>query len=159
MGLRYSHSDCRRHQSRWRLDKTFRTDAALSTLPPIHGTLFIINHAINRDFHYFGFDWQSWTTIVDNNRERSTETIVDVSKTHNRGRFKNRLFCYSDFIYILLINSKFSILQHLPTCSVTSILQHFQGFQTKGFLLVPNALKEMDVIKIARQSLQASSVG
>ena len=145
----------------------------LSTLPAIHGTLFVVNHAINCGHPLFLFR----STIVDNNRGRlknsfilfrSTETIVDVFfknstivdvlKTHNRGRL-NWLFCSSDFIYILLINSKFSILHHLPTCSVTSLLQVLQGFWIARVLLLPIALKEMDITAIARQSLQASSVG
>ena len=85
-------------------------DPALSTLPPIHGTLFV---NIDR------------VTIVDNDRGRSTKTIVDAQQKqlrYHRGRlvltivFENCLFCSSDLFFLSYSTHKFQI-QHPSTHS------------------------------------------
>ena len=122
-------------------------DPALSTLPPIHGTLFVNIDCGNPLFFLLR------STIVDAQRKQSwtlnrnnRATIVDVSYSRSYSRIVYFVLLIS-FFHILLINSKFSILQHIPTCLLKPFLKHPKGFRTKGFLLVPIALTDMVVIR------------
>ena len=97
---------------------------------------------------------QSWT-LNENNRA----TIVDVSDSRSYSRIVYFVLLIS-FFHILLINSKFSILQHIPTCLLKPFLKHPKGFRTKGFLLVPIALTDMVVIRRPKPwFVHASKVG